>query len=769
MKTIKQKLLHSKFAVIAVFLFAFILLISGGFVSKKVSAEEPATFAETDFVMCNGAEVRTDGEKSGIRFVASLGKALPNEADYPNLKYYVMIVPNVYMQGITENYYTELTEKYGYIATMETKPFYSNEVVKGEEGNYIRGTLSNVKYENINVEWFGMAYMTYDVTNEETQEVTTEYLYAQIPEAGANVRSLVYCASGYLNLYDYSSEEKAAEKAVLTDFVAQGINQKAGVAKENKSDTTYLENGIKALENTTATVNLFPGDTTEWTTGVPNGVNLHVVYGTEKESYATYENGVITGVAGDNSKDSTANVTMKVLGETYTRPVHVYTVKAELSVEATEIFSKAGTFGDTTFANSAVLTVTATVDGEEQAIDWAISDNTVAGVNDTAITANEKTEYFESEEVTFSFSFEFANKTFTADECSVKVSFPIAYKNNPLAYGDLFQQKFNESNVLGDTLNEIDTAKLGNAFGAVTSFLGEDGTELIDKDNKLNANKYAKNQAGEKKFTVFSENGYGYMVNATVVSYAINDAAQLTAFFDSYESDTAVQTDETAYTTYGTYVILSDNIETSDYAPRCYYAGTLDGRGHTITYTGGAYGGSKNSTSQGYLGLALTTGGTIKNTAFLGLKVGGTQSAGLTKVNNGVIDNCYIEVEYTADKAMGAVCYRLYGQVENTIVKVTTSANYTVGSLLPCTICYANDYAGEEDNHIENCFSIGVEGKVTASINKGYDNDPNLAFNADGLKALIGTGLPEGYNSAYWTLTESGLTFGVGEKKVTVF
>ena len=81
MKTMKQNFLRSKLAVIASLFFAFILLISCGLITRRANAE--TTFSADNFVMCEGAEVRTDG-KNGIRFVASLGDALPTEEEYQN-------------------------------------------------------------------------------------------------------------------------------------------------------------------------------------------------------------------------------------------------------------------------------------------------------------------------------------------------------------------------------------------------------------------------------------------------------------------------------------------------------------------------------------------------------------------------------------------------------------------------------------------------------------------------------------------------------------
>ena len=116
MKTIKQKFLDSKLSIIAVLFFSLILLVTGGFAMKTTKAED-AKFDPNSFVMCTGAEARTDGA-SGIRFVANLGGAvLPTEADFEDgthevtdLTYNVMIIPNKYIEkyGITGDWYTSL-------------------------------------------------------------------------------------------------------------------------------------------------------------------------------------------------------------------------------------------------------------------------------------------------------------------------------------------------------------------------------------------------------------------------------------------------------------------------------------------------------------------------------------------------------------------------------------------------------------------------------------------------------------------------------------
>ena len=753
MKTIKQKLL-----MIAVLFFSFIMLVSVGFMPREASATE-GTFSTENFEMCKGAEVRTDGDASGIRFVAKLGDTLP---EYENLTYNMMIVPNAYIDkyntegALNDNWYEGLKEALEAdetvanktIISMQTAPFYSNEVVVGEEGYYIRGTLSNVKYNNINIEWFGMGYLTYTNLDGET-----EYVYAKITEESANVRNLVYCASGYLNVNDYSSEEKAAEKEVLTNFVAQGINKVTGnVAEENKNDRTQLNQVIEEMEESASEiVNMLPADTASWTTSVPDGVKLHVVYGAEDNGYASIDQaGVITGILGDNNAQTTKNVTMKVLGKTYEKPVHVYTVKAEIAEEAVEIFSKGGTFGGEEFNNSAELAVTAHVDGEpvENAV-WSSTNTSVATVEDGKVVAEFKEEMFESETVSVSFSFEFAGKTFESNKCSVKVSFPVAYKTTPFPYGDLIQKVFNEENVLVETTEDI---KLGNDFGAVTSFKSVDGAKELLVDGKTNANVYGAQETGEKEFIVVSANGYAYKVKATVVNYAIgNDTAELDYFFNSYKDDTTSSTDGSLYSTKGTYVILSADVEGykgTTANSNAYYAGTFDGRGHSIKYVS-----KPTAMVKGVFGTILAKGGVIKNTAFIGVSKSKAAGGGLVHTSYGHIDNCYVAIlmgTVAATGAQGGICCSNGGTITNTIVNVTGAVESTKDR---GTICSSSS------GTINNCFSIGREDIDSVIGNVSIENDATLAFSVNELKTLIGKDLPETYN-AYWNYTESGLSFG---------
>ena len=772
MKTMKQNFLHRKLYVIVSLIFAFILSITCGLTTRKANAE--TAFSFDNFVMCEGAEVRTDG-KNGIRFVASLGDVLP---EYDNLTYNMMIVPKAYITkyntegALNDNWYEGLKAALEgdeavankTVVSMQTKPFYSDEVVAGEEGYYIRGTLSNVKYNNINIEWFGMAYITYDTVDAETGEKVKQYVYAQIPEENANVRSLVYCASGYLNVYDYSSEDKAVEKEILTDFVAQGINKASGgtFTEETKNDRTYLNGGIAAIqENAGKQANLLPEATESWTTGVPEGVKLHVLYGTEDNGYVSIDdNGVITGVLGDNNAQTTKNVTMKVLGTTYQKPVHVYTVTAELSGSVAEIFSKDGVIGDTTFVNEATLDATAIVDGVEvETLSWATANSEVATVENGVVTAVFKNAIFASENTEISFSFNVGGKTVTSNTYAMKVSFPVAYKTDPKEYGDLMQNVFNaDSTALVATTEAINTTALGEDFGNVTNFLSADLTKELLVDGKTDANVYGVKEAGEKEFVVVSENGYAYAVKATVVSYAIDSVADLTYFFKSYE--TGATGNNASNVTYGTYVILTGDVidftrsdvvqNTSTESKYTYYRGTFDGRGHKITLTGSTY-------RQGFFGRYLGGNAVIKNVAIINIAKNSIAGGGLAywMSATAVVDNCFIEVKLASGASNssninGIVYDANFGSITNTIVNVTASRTVNTSNL---------QTIGEIDtDNVKNCYSIGIENQVTHSIG---DSTENLYYSADTLLAdiVIDNQLPSGFNS-YWTYTESGLNFG---------
>ena len=441
-------------------------------------------------------------------------------------------------------------------------------------------------------------------------------------------------------------------------------------------------------------------------------------------------------------------------------------VETTITATQTDISLFNGTIGTQTYSNTSTFTGAVLFNGEavaDTALTWKTSDADVASVNGGVVTALDEGEA----EIWFEYN----------DGETTHVSDKITVHTHPVEL--TLTDSLGEIVLIDDTTTATADFTLdGTAFATnartVTKAVTKDGEELRASfdttNNKLvlandkvqgTADDYMQGVIGMKNggiqtLTVYTEEFVRYEVTVNVVSRMIKTVDGLTAFFNDYASDTATLEDVTAYASYGMNVVLNDDVSTATTAGMHYYAGTLDGRGHTITYTGDAL-----TTKQGFLGVALAESGTVKNTAFVGLKSGSqTQAAGLIKAVYGVVDNCYVDVEIGhASRAQGGVCWVLFGtgKVKNTIVKTTVATGIDTVSGKG-TICNDN-----RNGVIENCYSIGVEGKIVnnyVKLNKedGTDNT-NVTFTADGLKALIGTGLPASYNS-HWTFTDTELKLG---------
>ncbi len=160
-----------------------------------------------------GASVRLD-ENAGIRFAAKLN----GEADETS-KYYVMIVPYSWVDTEydlsvnTTDFYDEFVTKGGRVVDesiiiMESVPAYDAK----EQATLVKGTISSVKYNNINNQFFGVAY-------EEKADGTR--VYASNQEKG--VRSCTYVAGAALNSGDYADD--TAKTAALKGMVNKAYNK----------------------------------------------------------------------------------------------------------------------------------------------------------------------------------------------------------------------------------------------------------------------------------------------------------------------------------------------------------------------------------------------------------------------------------------------------------------------------------------------------------------------------------------------------------------
>ena len=277
----------------------------------KIKTEEKMT-------MLTGASVRAvnDGY-NGIRFEAEVGKEIDE-----NAKYYVMIVPYSYMDGITGDYYAELSAKYSTLAVMESTP-YLNEVDDGtRKANtyYVRGSLVNLKYNNLNRKFFGIAY----------KELNGVRTYAEFVE-GENVRSVAQVSSRALNAAASKGESLSdGMKTALETFVNKAVYQANGKTETEADNAAKVE---FTLDRTT--LNLAPGESyTLKCANLPDNADIEILNATDNGNIATINGLTVTA----------GNVT----GETYVKayiagqyryvPVNVQTTQAKIGVWAGSVW-----------------------------------------------------------------------------------------------------------------------------------------------------------------------------------------------------------------------------------------------------------------------------------------------------------------------------------------------------------------------------------------------------------------------------------------------
>lgn len=262
MKTKKRNICTAWLAIA----FCVCLLLSVLLVLPKKSAKAD----ESDFQMTK-AEVRLD-ENEGIRFVAHLGA----DAYEENCEYYVMIIPYDYLEeyGLSfgVDYYDELINEYA-IAKEELVIMQSYPVLQ-ETGDYtVSGSIKNVKYQNSNRKFFGVAYK---------QKQNGERVYAKANENA--VQSLAGVATAALNKENAEYTEK--EQTALNGMIRRAFNQLSGKAENKQGNVVFQMSALSATVSKGGELQL----------SVPHAKTLgfDVVWKSEDESKATVdENGLV--------------------------------------------------------------------------------------------------------------------------------------------------------------------------------------------------------------------------------------------------------------------------------------------------------------------------------------------------------------------------------------------------------------------------------------------------------------------------------------------
>lgn len=311
---------------------------AGVFAGNKVTKVKAA--GEQTFAMVDGASVRLDTEQYGLRFSAEIGSAYTENA---NVSYHMMIVPVKWIEkyglsgadfngdymttlqsalkaeaeagkGLGEDGKTQRT-----IATVDCTPKYIEKATSDYKANtwYISGSLTSIKYGNLNGDFFGLAYQ---LDNKGTAEDASDdsYTYATFV-AGENERNAVYVASAAYQNGEFS--EDSAEQGVLFKLVNQGLHSANG-DDESAKDTTYAFNPTLESEKY-----IIKGTSYQMTVGgIPAKAKLKAVWKSADPSVATVdENGLVT--AGD--KAGKTSVSCEVFGKTISCLVEVGDRKTE--------------------------------------------------------------------------------------------------------------------------------------------------------------------------------------------------------------------------------------------------------------------------------------------------------------------------------------------------------------------------------------------------------------------------------------------------------
>lgn len=171
----------------------------------------------TNFKLAPNASIRLNEGSTGIRFTATMDNYDANAT------YGFVIVPAVYLNGITDNYVPALEAKYDTLINLKSN------VVESKDGGYeIKGSIANIKYNNIDLDFVGIAY---------EKDANGNYAYAEFESVDAVARSVFNVASKAFNANqdsthpDYGIYDEE-EIGIITNFIDKGVAKKCGVSEE---------------------------------------------------------------------------------------------------------------------------------------------------------------------------------------------------------------------------------------------------------------------------------------------------------------------------------------------------------------------------------------------------------------------------------------------------------------------------------------------------------------------------------------------------------
>ncbi len=206
--------------------------VYGDSITESVVMPIEAASDENTFNMMTGAQMRLD-EVTGLRFAAQIGETLPEDATF-----FMLIFPEIYLSALEkkDDYYREIQEKIGgFVANIEATPFQATAKDVAQSGNvlqkgyyYVRGSLIDIRYDNLNVNFFAIAYYI-------DGEGTYHYASFEQNENGRYNNSRSIAAVAAAALQDGAGEKtwSEEEQALLEDYVAAAEAKKKGISEED--------------------------------------------------------------------------------------------------------------------------------------------------------------------------------------------------------------------------------------------------------------------------------------------------------------------------------------------------------------------------------------------------------------------------------------------------------------------------------------------------------------------------------------------------------
>lgn len=325
MEYIYKQSLKGKIALCIVIAVLLIAIIGSVFVvlSKKDNNATGSTYQE-GMVMTATPSIRYGSINNGLRFTAEISPETYEEVmSDPNKSFGLVIAAfQSYLEADTEegtgnvDWINAFKNSSLAMINMEEIIPAANTMADGTLIDYkLSGVLLNIKYENTNKQFLGVAYVkTVDGDN-------VSYKYASFPD-GLSYKECAYS-------YAYIAAERLNSSAVSSEHLAQeDIDLLKGVIDKSVD----LANGLATpmLDGSTYTVtlsdkekNLAVGEELNIEVDVAEGIKTPVWWQSSDATIATVKNGVVMA-----HKEGTTTIYAIVAGEAYTCVITVGEVQA---------------------------------------------------------------------------------------------------------------------------------------------------------------------------------------------------------------------------------------------------------------------------------------------------------------------------------------------------------------------------------------------------------------------------------------------------------